>query len=69
MKPTKSILDKSFAYVPSCATDIRERFAAERARLALIKAKLDTAQEQLRKLWQQDIERKVSQIRRINGPR
>lgn len=27
MQPTKSILDKTFRYVPACRTNIRERFA------------------------------------------
>ena len=27
MQPSKSILDKTFRYVPACRTNIRERFA------------------------------------------
>ncbi len=34
MKPARNILDKSFAYVPACATDIRLTFERIRREMA-----------------------------------
>lgn len=42
MKPPKSILDKSFKYIPAAQTDLAKRFAAIRREQAA-QAKLPTA--------------------------
>lgn len=39
MKPTRRILDKSFAYTPACSTDIRKTFARVRREIAAAKPK------------------------------